>query len=135
MKWILATLALLTLTGCPANTRLYIENQSTEPLTYTGWWRADDPIVITAGRTAWVPVRSDQDDCVELSANGQKRGYVVDVNAQKQGEPTRYGARVDAVYRDGRLSVRGKSGSLIDLQVREGCEERLSVPISAASAT
>lgn len=125
MKWILATLAFLMLTGCPAHTRLYVENQSNELLIYTGWWKSDDPIVIKAGRTVWVPVRPDQDDCVELSANGQKHGYIVDLDAKMHGEPTRYGSRVNAIYRDGQLSVRSKSGSLVDLQVLDGCADSI----------
>ena len=121
IKWFLAAMALLILTGCPAQTRLYVQNQSTESLIYAGGWKPDDPITIKAGRTAWVPIRSGQDDCVELSANGRKRGYVVDINAQMHGEATRYGSRINAIYRDGQLSVLGESGVLVDLQVRDGC--------------
>jgi hypothetical protein len=111
----------MMLTGCPAQTRLYVQNESTEPLIYTGWWKPDDPVIIKAGRTAWVPVRSGQDDCIEVSVNGRKRGYVVDINAQMNGEPTRYGSRINAVYRDGQLSVRERSGVLVDLQAQDGC--------------
>ena len=106
-------------------TRLYVHNESTEPLVYTGWWRSDDPTVIAAGRTAWVPVRSGEDDCIEFSQEGRKRGYIIDTDAQMTGERTRYGSRINTTFRDGRLTVRGKSGAPLVLQVTEGCIDRL----------
>ena len=39
------------------------------------------------------------------------------------GEGTRYGSRIDAVYKDGHLKVRGQSGTLLDLQTSDNCAD------------
>ena len=122
MRWILAAVVTTMLTGCPAATRLYVHNQSMESLVYTGWWKPGDPTTIRANHKAWVPVRSGQDDCVEFIVDGQKRGYIVGIDAQMMGDRTRYGSRINTIYRDGHLTVHGRTGATLNLKTREGCD-------------
>lgn len=122
MRWIFAGLAVAMLTGCPGVTRLYVHNQSDYALVYTGPWKPDRPIVIKPERTAWVPVRSGEVSCIAFTANGRLRGYIIDFDVQMSGTGTRYGSRIDAIYKDGDLVVRRPTGYPLILETRDSCQ-------------
>ena len=123
MKHIAIVISLLFLTGCPAQSRIYLHNDSKSMIIIPESLTGSETLELKPGKTKWITNVQAINDCFEFKVDNQSHSYILDrAKFSESWKQKRYGERFDLFYRNNRLYIKNIAGELLEFAETDNCE-------------
>ena len=123
MRVALLILTCAFLAGCPPRLKIYVHNDSHDPIRIGSLGAQNRVISIGAGRVQRIQAGSMDDVCFELSVGSDVRIYSIDPNSGPYINSTAYGGRLDLHFADNVMYVQSNTGEQVEVFIQAQCLE------------